>query len=241
MSNFHPCASCKRKLLPQDKHTNPAASLGEPLSASGSQASAPYPPSPVQIIPSAQASQCHRNRSRSPSRDRKRARNADQARDIAELKGQMAQILKHLSRQQVPPAPARAPHSPAPEHTLASPVVVTEVEQQDVVMSEEEQDVLSLAASWDEESFLRTETQDPDLTQRGLEYHLSVVLKVHWRLSYYHQTHFTDPTNPAGLGIFVRRQDIISQDGFADLTGPPYYYFSMSPNPQNIIYNPNVF
>ncbi|MGH0150224.1 UNVERIFIED_CONTAM: hypothetical protein FKN15_047415 [Acipenser sinensis] len=32
---------------------------------------------------------------------------------------------------------------------------------------EEEQDVLSLAASWDEESFLQTETQDPDLTQRA--------------------------------------------------------------------------
>ncbi|MGH0121573.1 UNVERIFIED_CONTAM: hypothetical protein FKN15_040700 [Acipenser sinensis] len=34
-----------------------------------------------------------------------------------------------------------------------------------MVMSEEEQDALSLAASWDEESFLRKETQDPDLTQ----------------------------------------------------------------------------
>ncbi|MGH0124924.1 UNVERIFIED_CONTAM: hypothetical protein FKN15_062310 [Acipenser sinensis] len=32
-------------------------------------------------------------------------------------------------------------------------------------MSEEEQDALSLAVSWDEESFLRMETQDPDLTQ----------------------------------------------------------------------------
>ncbi|RXM98750.1 hypothetical protein EOD39_12679 [Acipenser ruthenus] len=34
-----------------------------------------------------------------------------------------------------------------------------------MVMIEEEQDALSLAASWDEESFLQTETQDPDLTQ----------------------------------------------------------------------------
>ncbi|MGH0133280.1 UNVERIFIED_CONTAM: hypothetical protein FKN15_039737 [Acipenser sinensis] len=101
---------------------------------------------------------------KSPSRDRKRARNADQARDIAELKGQMAQILKHLSRQQVPPAPAPASPAPAPEHTPASPVVATEVEQQDVVMSEEEQDAISLGASWDEES-LQTETQNPDLTQ----------------------------------------------------------------------------
>ncbi|MGH0138218.1 UNVERIFIED_CONTAM: hypothetical protein FKN15_065676 [Acipenser sinensis] len=37
----------------------------------------------------------------------------DQARDIAKLKGQMAQILDHLSRQQVPPAPATAPPVPA--------------------------------------------------------------------------------------------------------------------------------
>ncbi|MGH0123282.1 UNVERIFIED_CONTAM: hypothetical protein FKN15_021022 [Acipenser sinensis] len=136
----------KRLALFSDE--NPAASLGKP-----------------QSIPSVQASQHHRNRSRSPLRGRKRARNADQARDIAEFKGQMAQILKLLSRQQVPPAPAPAPPAPPPEHTPASPVVATEVGQQDVVMSEEEQDVLSLAASWDEESFLRTETQDPDLTQ----------------------------------------------------------------------------
>ncbi|MGH0120953.1 UNVERIFIED_CONTAM: hypothetical protein FKN15_061644 [Acipenser sinensis] len=74
----------------------------------------------------------------------------------------MTQILEHLSKQQVHPAPAPAPPSPAPEHTLALPVVATEVEQQDM---EEEQDVLSLAASWAEESFLRMETQDPDLTQ----------------------------------------------------------------------------
>ncbi|MGH0174487.1 UNVERIFIED_CONTAM: hypothetical protein FKN15_068122 [Acipenser sinensis] len=70
-------------------------------------------------------------------RPRKRARNADQARDIAELK---------------------APPAAAPEHTLALPVVVAEVQQQDVVMSEEEQDALSLVASWDEESFLDAET-----------------------------------------------------------------------------------
>ncbi|MGH0138318.1 UNVERIFIED_CONTAM: hypothetical protein FKN15_000372 [Acipenser sinensis] len=78
----------------------------------------------------------------------------------------MTQILEHLSRQQVAPAPAPATPAPAPEHTPDSPVVAAEVEQQDVVMSEEEQDVRSLAASWDEESFLQTETQDPDLTQR---------------------------------------------------------------------------
>ncbi|MGH0145258.1 UNVERIFIED_CONTAM: hypothetical protein FKN15_004947 [Acipenser sinensis] len=77
----------------------------------------------------------------------------------------MVQILEHLSSQQVPPAPAPAPPALAPEHTPALPVAGTEVEQQDVVMSEEEQDALSLAASWDEELFLRTETQDPDLTQ----------------------------------------------------------------------------
>ncbi|MGH0128823.1 UNVERIFIED_CONTAM: hypothetical protein FKN15_036369 [Acipenser sinensis] len=33
------------------------------------------------------------------------------------------------------------------------------------MMSKEEQNAHSLAASWDEESFLRTETQDPDLTR----------------------------------------------------------------------------
>ncbi|MGH0141896.1 UNVERIFIED_CONTAM: hypothetical protein FKN15_002501 [Acipenser sinensis] len=69
------------------------------------------------------------------------------------------------NRQQVPPAPAPAPPAPAPEHTPASPVVAAEFDQQDVVMSEEEQDALSLAGSWDEKSFLQTETQDPDLTQ----------------------------------------------------------------------------
>ncbi|MGH0138068.1 UNVERIFIED_CONTAM: hypothetical protein FKN15_026045 [Acipenser sinensis] len=68
-------------------------------------------------------------------------------RDIAELKNQMAQILEHLSRQQVPPAPAPAPPLPAPEHTPALSVVATEVEQQDVVMSEEEQDAFTLAPS----------------------------------------------------------------------------------------------
>ncbi|MGH0151750.1 UNVERIFIED_CONTAM: hypothetical protein FKN15_001677 [Acipenser sinensis] len=34
-----------------------------------------------------------------------------------------------------------------------------------MVMNEEEQDALSLATSWDEESFLWTETQDPDQTR----------------------------------------------------------------------------
>ncbi|MGH0182801.1 UNVERIFIED_CONTAM: hypothetical protein FKN15_010455 [Acipenser sinensis] len=63
----------------------------------------------------------------------------------------------------------KSPPAPAPEHTLALPVVATEVEQQEVVMSEEEQDALSLVASWDEESFLQTETQDPDLTQNPFD------------------------------------------------------------------------
>ncbi|MGH0133491.1 UNVERIFIED_CONTAM: hypothetical protein FKN15_055733 [Acipenser sinensis] len=45
----------------------------------------------------------------------------------------------------------------------------TDVEQQDVVMSEQEQDTLSLTASWDKESFLQTETQDPDLTQTSAD------------------------------------------------------------------------
>ncbi|RXM95159.1 hypothetical protein EOD39_17188 [Acipenser ruthenus] len=125
---------------------NLAASLGEPSLVSGSQASPPHPPSPTQSISCAQASQHPCNHSRSPSR-------AGQVGDIADLKGQMAQILEHLSRQQVPPAPAPAPPSHAPDHTPASPVVAAEVDQQDVVISEEEQDALSLAASWDEESF----------------------------------------------------------------------------------------
>ncbi|MGH0140954.1 UNVERIFIED_CONTAM: hypothetical protein FKN15_037362 [Acipenser sinensis] len=134
------------------------------------------PPSPAQSIPSVQASQRHRSHSRSPLRGRKRARNVDQVRDIAKLKGQLAQILEHLSRQQVPPAPAPAPLAPAPEYTPALPVVATEVEQQEVVMSEEEKDALSLVVSWDEESFLRTETQDTYLTQSSVD--LDVMLTV---------------------------------------------------------------
>ncbi|MGH0128650.1 UNVERIFIED_CONTAM: hypothetical protein FKN15_035728 [Acipenser sinensis] len=43
--------------------------------------------------------------------------------------------------------------------------VAPDVSEQDVVMSEEEQDALYIAGSWDEESFLWGETQDPDLTQ----------------------------------------------------------------------------
>ncbi|MGH0151661.1 UNVERIFIED_CONTAM: hypothetical protein FKN15_020566 [Acipenser sinensis] len=137
------------------------ASLGEPSSVLGSQDSPPHLSSPTQSIPCAQAPQCSLNHSRSPSRVRKRVRNPDQVRDIVELKGQMAQILEHLSRQQVPTAPP----APAPEHTPASPVVAAEVQQQDVVMSKEEQDAISLAATWDKESFLQAETQDPDLTK----------------------------------------------------------------------------
>ncbi|MGH0146655.1 UNVERIFIED_CONTAM: hypothetical protein FKN15_038597 [Acipenser sinensis] len=117
---------------------NLAASLGEPSLVSGSQAPPPHPPSPTQSISCAQASQHPRSHSRSPSRGRKRSRNADQAGDIAP-----------------------APPSHAPEHTPASPVVAAEVNQQDVVMSEEEQDALSLAGSWDEESFLRTQVMVP--------------------------------------------------------------------------------
>ncbi|MGH0128314.1 UNVERIFIED_CONTAM: hypothetical protein FKN15_038209 [Acipenser sinensis] len=135
-----------------------AASLGEPSSALGSQASPLRQPlSPAHSIPCAQApSRSSCNHSRSPSRDRKRVKNVDQA-----------QILEHLSRQQAShPAPAPAPPpAPAPEQTPASPLVAPEVSEQDVVMSEGEQDALSIAASWDEESFLREETQDPDLTQ----------------------------------------------------------------------------
>ncbi|MGH0114631.1 UNVERIFIED_CONTAM: hypothetical protein FKN15_031773 [Acipenser sinensis] len=54
---------------------------------------------------------------------------------------------------------------PAPEQTPASLLVAPEVSEKDMAMSEGEQDSLSIAASWDEESFLRGETQDPDLTQ----------------------------------------------------------------------------
>ncbi|MGH0185456.1 UNVERIFIED_CONTAM: hypothetical protein FKN15_018374 [Acipenser sinensis] len=79
------------------------------------------------------------NRSRSPSRGRKRARNADHARDIAEL--------EHLSRQRAPPEPAPAPPpAPAPEQTPAYPLVTPGVSEQDVVMNEEEQDALSIGA-----------------------------------------------------------------------------------------------
>ncbi|MGH0153493.1 UNVERIFIED_CONTAM: hypothetical protein FKN15_055371 [Acipenser sinensis] len=49
--------------------------------------------------------------------------------------------------------------------TPAPQVFAPDISEQEVVMSEEEQDALFIAASWDEESFLRGETQDPDLTQ----------------------------------------------------------------------------
>ncbi|MGH0164961.1 UNVERIFIED_CONTAM: hypothetical protein FKN15_048085 [Acipenser sinensis] len=68
-------------------------------------------------------------------------------------------MTKILEQAAGPPAPAAAPS-----------VVVAEVDQQDVVMSGEEQDAISLAASWDEESFLRTETQDPDLIQTNADF-----------------------------------------------------------------------
>ncbi|MGH0159883.1 UNVERIFIED_CONTAM: hypothetical protein FKN15_038335 [Acipenser sinensis] len=79
----------------------------------------------------------------------------------------MAQILKLLAMQQaLSPAPAPAPPpAPAPEHTLAPPMVAPGVSEQDVVMSEEEQDEISITASWDEESFLREETQEKHMTQ----------------------------------------------------------------------------
>ncbi|MGH0132653.1 UNVERIFIED_CONTAM: hypothetical protein FKN15_051430, partial [Acipenser sinensis] len=62
------------------------------------------------------------------------------------------------------PAPS-SPPAPAPEQTLTSPLVAPGGSEQDMVMSEGEQDALSIAAFWDEVSFLRAETQDPDLTQ----------------------------------------------------------------------------
>ncbi|MGH0119898.1 UNVERIFIED_CONTAM: hypothetical protein FKN15_059826 [Acipenser sinensis] len=130
-----------------------SVSLDEPSSASGTQVSPLcLPSSPACSIPCVQAP---------PSRDRKRARNADQAKDIFKLKGQMAQMLELLARQQaLSPAPAPAPPpAPSPEHTLAPPVVAPGISEQDVVMSEEEQDTISVRASWDEESFLREDTR----------------------------------------------------------------------------------
>ncbi|RXM33106.1 hypothetical protein EOD39_5732 [Acipenser ruthenus] len=49
--------------------------------------------------------------------------------------------------------------------TPAPQVFAPDISEQEEVMSKEEQDPLFITASWDEESFLRGETQDPDLTQ----------------------------------------------------------------------------
>ncbi|MGH0159434.1 UNVERIFIED_CONTAM: hypothetical protein FKN15_040115 [Acipenser sinensis] len=96
----------------------------------------------------------------SPSSSSKWARHSRQAKDIFELKSQMALVLEYLIRQQaLPPALASAPPlTPAPGPTPLSPVAIPDVSEQDVAMSEEEQDAISIAASWDGDSFPQEET-----------------------------------------------------------------------------------
>ncbi|MGH0135543.1 UNVERIFIED_CONTAM: hypothetical protein FKN15_019926 [Acipenser sinensis] len=94
-----------------------------------------------QSIPYTEAP-AHRARrcSKSPSRSSKWARHSRQAKDISELKSQMAQVLEYLVRQQtVPSATTPAPPlAPALGPTTPSPVVALDVSEQDVAMSKKE-------------------------------------------------------------------------------------------------------
>ncbi|MGH0163301.1 UNVERIFIED_CONTAM: hypothetical protein FKN15_044692 [Acipenser sinensis] len=111
-----------------------SASSADPSAALG----APSSPllhlrlSPLQSIPCTQAP-AHRAHScsRSPSRSSKRASHSKQAKDISEIKSQMAQVLEYLVRQQaLPPAPAPAlPPVPAPESTPPSLAVTPDVSE----------------------------------------------------------------------------------------------------------------
>ncbi|MGH0173221.1 UNVERIFIED_CONTAM: hypothetical protein FKN15_073529 [Acipenser sinensis] len=125
----------------------------EPAVSSG----VPSPPllhlssSPSQSIPCVQAPAPQaRSRSGSPSRSNKRSR---QAKDISDLKSQMAQVLEYLVRQQaINTAPALAPAPrPIPPPLAFDPVP----SEHDEGISEENQDMISIDASWDGESISR--------------------------------------------------------------------------------------
>ncbi|MGH0154068.1 UNVERIFIED_CONTAM: hypothetical protein FKN15_026437 [Acipenser sinensis] len=144
-----------RKAFTLDKHLicvkclqHTSSTLGDETFCTICAASQPgtLPSSPLQSIPCMQApAHRARSRSKSPSRSSKRARHSRQAKDISELKSQMAQVLEYLVR--LPPAPTPAPPPvPAPELTLPSPVVAPDVSEQDVAKSEEEQDAILITA-----------------------------------------------------------------------------------------------
>ncbi|MGH0128519.1 UNVERIFIED_CONTAM: hypothetical protein FKN15_035370 [Acipenser sinensis] len=97
-----------------------------------------------------------------PARSSKKSRDSWQAKDISDLKNQMAQVLEYLVRQQaIAPAPAPAPPlAPVPEQILPSLAVDPVLSEQDVAMSKEEQDAISIEASWDGESIGRPEVQE---------------------------------------------------------------------------------
>ncbi|MGH0146780.1 UNVERIFIED_CONTAM: hypothetical protein FKN15_009052 [Acipenser sinensis] len=148
MSNFHPCMSCRRNLPPQDKHTLCVKCLGI------DHASAALADKTSWTICAGSKEKTLQNR-------------------MVQFTGTLAASLGELSSASGSQAtgfpPCACPASPpatAPEQSPALPFVAPEVSEQHMVMSEGEQDTLSIAASWDQESFLRGETQDPDLTQR---------------------------------------------------------------------------
>ncbi|MGH0122419.1 UNVERIFIED_CONTAM: hypothetical protein FKN15_004186 [Acipenser sinensis] len=130
-----------------------SASSAEPSTVLGA------PSSPLLHLPSSlsQSIRCAQVSAHQARRlSRSLLRSSKQAKDISELKSQIAPDT-HASVSDSLSSPALVPTPPSP--------VVADISERNKAMSEEEQDVISSAASWDGDSLVQQETEVQEVTQ----------------------------------------------------------------------------